>query len=60
MAIAAFTLALADRMPEAGDYAKRIRERVPDYSMADFLGAFRMAPDATDLFKRAGKKVGLA
>jgi DNA-binding SARP family transcriptional activator/Flp pilus assembly protein TadD len=60
IAIASFTLALSNRMPEAGEYAKKIRERVPDYSMADFLGAFRMAPDAVDLFKRAGKKVGLS
>lgn len=59
MAIAALVLGLADRMPEANEYKKKIRERVPDYGMADFLAAFRLAPDAADLFKRGGKKVGI-
>jgi len=59
MAIAAFTLGLADRMAEANDYKKKIRERVPGYSMADFLAAFRLAPDAADMFKRGAKKVGI-
>jgi DNA-binding SARP family transcriptional activator/TolB-like protein len=59
MAIAALTLGLADRMPEANDYKKKIRERVPGYGMTDFLAAFRLAPDTADLFKRCGKKVGI-
>ena len=60
MAIAALTLGLAGRMPEADEYKKRIRERVPNYAMADFLAAFRLSPDAADLFKRGGKKVGIS
>ncbi|MBC8028297.1 MAG: tetratricopeptide repeat protein [Steroidobacteraceae bacterium] len=60
MAIAAFALALSNRLPEANEYSKKIRERVPDYSMAEFFGAFRCSPDAADVFKRAGKKLGLA
>jgi tetratricopeptide (TPR) repeat protein len=60
MAIAAFTLALADRLPDANEYTKKIRERVPDYSMKAFFGAFRCSPDTADVFKRAGKKLGLA
>jgi hypothetical protein len=46
-------------MPEASDYKKKIRDRVPDYGMADFLAAFRLAPEAVDLFKRCGKKIGI-
>ena len=38
MAIAAFTLGLAGRVDEANDYKAKIRERVPNYAMADFLG----------------------
>jgi DNA-binding SARP family transcriptional activator/Flp pilus assembly protein TadD len=59
MAIAAFTLGLADRMPEAKEYKKKIRERVPGYAMADFLAAFRLSPDAADTFKRGARKVGI-
>jgi DNA-binding SARP family transcriptional activator/Flp pilus assembly protein TadD len=60
MAIAALTLGLADRVPEANDYARKIRERVPTYAMADFLAAFRFSPDAVAMFKRAGKKIGIS
>jgi DNA-binding SARP family transcriptional activator/Tfp pilus assembly protein PilF len=60
MAIAAFTLGLADRMPEANDYKKKIRERVADYELAEFLAAFRFSPDAADAFKRGAKKVGIS
>jgi DNA-binding SARP family transcriptional activator len=60
MAIAALTLGLANRTPEANEYKKKILERVPNYSMADFLAAFRYAPDAVDMFKRAGKKIGIS
>jgi tetratricopeptide (TPR) repeat protein len=60
MAIAALTLGLADRLPEAGEYKKKIRERVPNYGMADFLGAFRLSADALAVFERGGKKIGIA
>jgi DNA-binding SARP family transcriptional activator len=60
MAIAAFTLGLADRAAEANEYAKKIRERVPNYAMADFLTAFRCSPDAADVFKRGAKKIGIS
>ena len=46
-------------MPEANEYKKKIRERVPNYAMADFLAAFRLSPEAEALFKQAGKKVGI-
>ena len=54
-----FSLGLAGRIEEANEYKTRIRERVPDYAMADFLAAFRYSPDAEALFKQAGKKVGI-
>jgi len=59
MTIAALTLGLAGRLEEANAYKARIRERVPDYSMTDFLAAFRCSPDTESLFKQAGKKVGI-
>ena len=59
MAIAAFSLGLAGRIEDANEYKARIRERVPDYAMTDFLAAFRFSPEAEALFKQAGKKVGI-
>jgi DNA-binding SARP family transcriptional activator len=59
MAIAAFTLGLAGRLEEANTYKAKIRERVPNYAMADFLAAFRYSPDAADLFRRGGASIGI-
>jgi len=59
MTIAALTLGLAGRIEEANEYKTRIRQRVPDYAMTDFLAAFRYSPEAEALFKQAGKKVGI-
>jgi TolB-like protein len=59
-AIAAFTLGLAGRIDEANGYAAKIRERVPGYSIADYLAAFRFSPDAAELFKHGAKKIGIA
>jgi Flp pilus assembly protein TadD len=59
MTIAALSLGLAGRIEEANDYKTRIRQRVPDYAMTDFLAAVRFSPDAEALFKQAGKKVGI-
>jgi len=59
MAIAAFTLGLAERTQDASAYKARILERVPNYAMTDFLAAFRYSPEAEALFKQAGKKVGI-
>ena len=60
MAIAAFTLGLAGRCDEANTYKARIRERVPNYALADFLAAFRMSPEATAVFSAGAKKIGIA
>ena len=59
MAIAALSLGRAGRKAEADEYSKKIRARVPDYSMQDFLAAFRYSPDAAALFRDAGKRVGI-
>jgi TolB-like protein len=59
MAIAAFTLGLAGRIEDANTYKAKIRERVPNYAMADFLASFRMAPDVEALFKQAGQRIGI-
>ncbi len=60
MAIAAFSLALAGRVTEAHEYTRKIRERVSDYSIGDFLAAFRFAADADATFRQAAGKIGLA
>jgi DNA-binding SARP family transcriptional activator/Flp pilus assembly protein TadD len=59
MAIAAITLGLAGRVEEANAYKARIRERVPNYAMADFLAAFRYSPDAEAIFKKGAKRIGI-
>ena len=38
--------------PEANDYAKKIRERVPNYTMADFLGGVPLLAGRRGMFKR--------
>ena len=53
------SLGLADRKAEADDYKEKIRERVPNYAMADFLAAFRLTPDGVSLFQKATKKIGI-
>jgi tetratricopeptide (TPR) repeat protein len=59
MAIAAFTLGLAGRVEEANAYQVRIRERVPNYSMADFLAAFRYSEEVGEMFARGAKSIGM-
>ncbi len=59
MAIAALTLGLAGRIQDADVYKARIRERVPDYALADFLAAFRFSPDAAALYQQAGQLIGI-
>jgi DNA-binding SARP family transcriptional activator len=60
MAIAAFTLGLADRIEEANVYKARIHERVPNYALKDYLAAFRYSPDAAAVFSAGAKKIGIA
>ena len=57
LAIAATTLALANRKDEARAFIARIREKLPGYNVEDFLRAFRFEPEAEKII-RAGAKLG--
>jgi tetratricopeptide (TPR) repeat protein len=59
MAIAACTMGLAGRIEEGNAFKARIHERVPDYSMAEFLSAFRYSPEAAALFTQGGRRIGI-
>jgi DNA-binding SARP family transcriptional activator len=59
MAIAAIALGLAGRLDEAKAYRKKIGERVDNYSVADFLTAFRCSEDAASMFIRGAHAIGL-
>ena len=59
MAIAAITLGLAGRFDEAKAYRQKIGERVDNYTVADFLAAFRYSEDAASLFIRGAHSIGL-
>jgi hypothetical protein len=56
--IAAACLALAGRLDEAHDVASVIRQTSPGYRADAFFDAFRFAPDAETLFRKA--TVGLS
>jgi TolB-like protein len=58
LAIAAQCLALADRKDEARRYVARIRERLPAYSVEDFLRAFRFALETAQLFRFSARSIG--
>jgi DNA-binding SARP family transcriptional activator/TolB-like protein len=60
LAIAAHCLALAGRLDEGRALAATIRKALPQYSSDDFLDAFHFAPDAAALFRKGGKRIGLA
>jgi hypothetical protein len=38
----------------------RIRDRMPSYSVEDFLRAFRFAPDTEALFRTSARPIGFA
>jgi DNA-binding SARP family transcriptional activator/TolB-like protein/Tfp pilus assembly protein PilF len=58
LAIAAQCLALCNRREEAQKFVARIRQRLPSYSVEDFLRAFRFAPDTEKLFRRNARQLG--
>jgi DNA-binding SARP family transcriptional activator len=58
LAIAAASLALAQRRDEARRFVARIRERRPGYSIEDFLRAFQFEPDVQRLFRASARDVG--
>jgi tetratricopeptide (TPR) repeat protein len=58
LAIAAECLGLTNRRDEARKVVARIRERVPAYTVEDFLRAFRFAPDTEKLFRHGARQIG--
>jgi DNA-binding SARP family transcriptional activator/TolB-like protein len=58
LAIAAQCLALTNRPDEARKFVARIRQRVPNYSLEDFLRAFRFDRPTTQLFRRNARQIG--
>jgi DNA-binding SARP family transcriptional activator/Tfp pilus assembly protein PilF len=58
LAIAAECLALTGRREEAGRFVAQIRQRLPGYSVEDFLRAFRFAPETEQLFRSSARQIG--
>jgi tetratricopeptide (TPR) repeat protein len=59
-AIAAFSLALAGRLTDAGVQVAAIRRQLPGYRIDDFLAAMRMDAEGAALFREGAKRLGLA
>jgi tetratricopeptide (TPR) repeat protein len=59
LAIAAHCLALAGRREEARAFTAAIHRTLPQYSVDDFLAAFRFSPDADALFREGAKRIGI-
>ncbi len=59
LAIAAYSLALAGSLKEARGYAAAIQRTLPQYSVADFLGAFRFDPHGAALFREGAERIGM-
>lgn len=57
LAMAAAHLGLANRRDEARALVARVREKLPSYSVEDFVRAFRLDPDGERMI-RAGAKLG--
>ena len=59
-AIAAYSLALADRRDEARAYLASIHKTLPRYRVEDFLTAMQFAPEGEKLFRLAAKRIAKA
>lgn len=59
-AIAALSLALADRPDEGGAYLASIHKTVPGYRAANFLNAMKLAPEGRRLFQEGARRLGMA
>jgi tetratricopeptide (TPR) repeat protein len=60
LAIAATSLALVNRRDPARALVARIRRRLPDYDVEEFLRAFRFTPDVRKLIRDGAKQIGFA
>jgi tetratricopeptide (TPR) repeat protein len=58
LAIAAYSLALAGRLPEARAHATALHAKLPRYSVADFLAAFQFDPQGAALFRKGARRLG--
>ncbi len=58
--IAAFSLALADRMDEARAQLALMHEAAPGYAFADFQRAFRFGSSAMPIFREGARRLGVA
>jgi len=58
-AIAACTLALADRSEDARTHAAAVQAVIPGYGVADFLRAFRFDPEGEARFREGARRAGL-
>jgi tetratricopeptide (TPR) repeat protein len=58
-AIAAFCLALAGSVEQAGAHAAVARSTLPGYSLAHFLRAFRLDPDGQRRFADGARRIGM-
>jgi tetratricopeptide (TPR) repeat protein len=58
LAIAAYSLALADRREEARAHLAAIRKTLPRYRVDDFLTAMQFDPEGEKLFRLAAKRIG--
>jgi TolB-like protein/Flp pilus assembly protein TadD len=57
VAIAAHCLAAAGRVPEAREFAQRIRAANPGYRLDEFFTAFQFSPDSAALLREGAKRL---
>jgi hypothetical protein len=60
LAIAACGLALAGSLDEARAHAAKVRRMIPQYVIADLLGAFRFDSHGAALFRQGARRIGMA
>jgi DNA-binding SARP family transcriptional activator/TolB-like protein len=58
LAIAAYSLALAGRLPDARTHATALHGRLPRYGVDDFLAAFQFDPQGAALFRKGARRLG--
>lgn len=59
LALAAFSLALADRNDEARAFIASLRKTLPQYRIDDFFAAFHFPQDSAAVFREGAKRIGM-
>ena len=59
LAIAAYSLALAGSLDEAGAHAAAIHKALPGYTVADFLNTFHFDSQGVELFREGARLAGM-